>query len=86
MFILDWLLANIPGILAAFAAGYAFALTVVKLTPTKKDDEALEAVREKLEELNKVLPFVQGALPILKATLGAKAEKPVIPAADKPKA
>lgn len=47
MFIFDWVAANWAEIMGAFGAGYAFALAVVKLTPTKKDDEILETVAEK---------------------------------------
>ena len=80
MFILDWLVANLAEITAAFAAGYAFALAVVKLTPTKADDEALEAIHAKVVELAKVVPVLAGAVPILKAAIGSAA-----PAAPAPK-
>lgn len=82
MFILDWLLANLVEITAAFGAGYAFALAVVKLTPTKKDDEALEAIHARVVELSRVVPILAGAVPILKAAIGSPAAKAV----EKPKA
>lgn len=81
MFIVDWLLANLVEITAAFGAGYAFALAVVKLTPTKADDDALEAVHAKVVELSKAVPILTGALPILKAAIGSAAPKAV----EKPK-
>lgn len=46
MIIVDWLMANWLEVSAAFAAGYAFALSIAKLTPTTIDDEILAALEK----------------------------------------
>lgn len=41
---IQWLVENFEHVLAVIGAAYALALLIVKLTPTPKDDEALEKV------------------------------------------
>jgi hypothetical protein len=41
MNIIDWVATNASALLSAVVAFHAFALIVVNLTPTPKDDEAL---------------------------------------------
>ena len=49
---MDWLMNNWDTILAAFGAFVTFASVVVKLTPTKKDDELLAKLIKILEPLS----------------------------------
>ena len=48
---LDWLLANLDAIGAAFASLYAVVTIVVGLTPTPKDDAWLRQLSERLSFL-----------------------------------
>lgn len=57
MFIVDWLSANWPEVFGAFTAGFAFAVAVAKLTPTKTDDEFLASLYAKLGPLLALLPL-----------------------------
>jgi len=57
----DWLLANKEGIAATVISFIVLAETVVRLTPTKKDDGAVERVGA---VIRKVLDFLK--LPNLK--------------------
>lgn len=49
-----WATTNWPNILAALFAAYAFARTIVLLTPTPKDDRVLAAIPGWLTLLAKV--------------------------------
>ena len=50
---IEWLTTNWEGCVAIFAAVLALANTVVKLTPTKTDDEFVAKVTEVFESLTK---------------------------------
>jgi hypothetical protein len=52
----EWIKENWEHVLAVVGAAYTLALVIVKLTPTKKDDEALE----KVSVLVRALAFVFG--------------------------
>lgn len=49
---MEWLINNWDTIIAAFGAFVAFASVVVKLTPTKKDEEILAKLIKILEPLS----------------------------------
>lgn len=50
---MDWLKDNAVAIAAVLGAAYALARTIVALTPTPKDDKALEKVGIVLKALAK---------------------------------
>lgn len=47
----DWVVANWEGLMAALVALHALALAVVNLTPTPKDDEAVAKIYKFIELL-----------------------------------
>jgi hypothetical protein len=59
---MEWIMANYQNIFAIIGAAYTLALLVVKITPTPKDNEALEKVSVVLKAIAKVfgLDLTQG--------------------------
>lgn len=70
MFIIDWLVANWAEISGAAVAGYAFAVAVAKLTPTKADDELLASLYAKFGAVMAILPL-PAASTVAKAAVAA---------------
>lgn len=86
MFIIDWVVANWAGIVGAFTAGYAFAVAVAKLTPTKADDELLASLYGKFGAILAILPL-PAASTVAKAAVAAdKAHEAAAEAAAKAEA
>lgn len=86
MFIVDYVTTNWELISGAFIAGYAFAVAIAKLTPTKADDDFLASLYEKFGVVLKFLPL-PGATPVAKAVVVADkaasvAEQAAVKAAD----
>lgn len=57
MFLTDWLVTNWPEIAGAVTAGFAFAVALAKLTPSKADDEFLASLYAKFGALTAFLPL-----------------------------
>ncbi len=53
---MEWLLANIPTVLAIIGGLVSVASIIVKLTPTQKDDSALAMVVKVLDWVSVVNP------------------------------
>lgn len=75
MVIYDFIVANWVEIVAAFVAGVAFARALVRLTPTKRDDELLETILNTLEIFESFIPAPKA--PDVAST-AAKAVTPVV--------
>jgi len=56
-----WLLANWTEICAGFLAAYGLIAIVVKITPTKKDDKLLLALKPTIDKLEAVTKKVEVA-------------------------
>ena len=58
---MSWLLSNWTEICAGLLAAYGLIAIVVKITPTKKDDKILEALKPALDKLEAVTKKVEVA-------------------------
>jgi len=58
---MEWLLSHWAEICEGLLAAYGLLCIVVKITPTKKDDKVLEALRPALDKLEAVTKKVEVA-------------------------